>query len=588
MRELKVNNVVAVGGLMVKVPKVTDISVARNRGADKAQMVKETKSKRGTCTLCKRPNVLIPGGGKCCRCYERLKRGVDPITGKRGNDIGISAQTHNLQVIQQNQFNNIISSDVILRFAAQRDQQLYVILVQQAETNRRTIESEILNILEESLVHVSGALCPSPKILNTVRQGAGTLQADEGASVLPEPTIHEPIELTGSPIFEFINDRARQYTNSSEHGHTWLLETRKQLMKSLQCRGISFKSAAHHPPILTPNAGVFRILGGPRATVSLIESKIPEIFTSDGLKLLAVKPEAGCLNVSIARPEREVLRSEVVFKDYLQKVDGAADDQLIVGVAEENGKPLVIDPYEQPHTLIAGSTGSGKSVLMQNIILSIAITRSPKESKIFLVDPKGGIDYESLEPLPHISGGILTDQEDALGLLEGAVEEMERRYQLFRKAGKGINNIRSYRKVTGKDLPTWWIIHDEFADWMQTKKYREQVPMLVNRLGVKARAVGIFMIFAAQRPDRSIFPSQLRDQLGNRLVLRVQSSGSSVIALGEKGAENLLGKGHMLAKIGGRDSVFAQVPFIDPLHDIPGLVEAICASHKKPRTARSK
>jgi DNA segregation ATPase FtsK/SpoIIIE, S-DNA-T family len=98
---------------------------------------------------------------------------------------------------------------------------------------------------------------------------------------------------------------------------------------------------------------------------------------------------------------------------------------------------------------------------------------------------------------------------------------------------------------------------------------------------VKARAAGIFLIFAAQRPDNLVFPIQMRDQLGNRLILKVQSVGTSEIALGEKGAEKLLGKGHMLARVAGEASpVFAQVPYIDPIESIPPLVEIIRANYE--------
>jgi S-DNA-T family DNA segregation ATPase FtsK/SpoIIIE len=280
-----------------------------------------------------------------------------------------------------------------------------------------------------------------------------------------------------------------------------------------------------------------------------------------------------------------------VLHDFMLHHSGeAAKERLLVGIKEEDGQPLLLDPFAQPHSLIAGSTGSGKSVLMQNIILCIAATRSPDESRIFLIDPKYGVDYMALQDLPHItggSGGVIDSQEAALECLEEAVEEMERRLKLMKAAstkfGVGVPNILAYREITGEQLATWWMIHDEFADWMQTDDYKAAIPALVNRLGVKARAAGIFLIFGAQRPDNSVFPMQLRSQLLNRLVLRVDGAGTSEIALGEKGgfAERLLGKGHMLAKLAGDPApVFAQVPFIDPATSLPMLVSAIIAHHK--------
>ena len=108
-----------------------------------------------------------------------------------------------------------------------------------------------------------------------------------------------------------------------------------------------------------------------------------------------------------------------------------------------------------------------------------------------------------------------------------------------------------------------FLVHDEFAEWMLTEDYKEAVAANVQRLGVKARAAGIHLIFAAQRPDVNVMPMQLRDNLGNRLILKVASVGTSEIALGVKGAESLLGLGHLAARLNGEPGiVFAQAPFL--------------------------
>ena len=115
----------------------------------------------------------------------------------------------------------------------------------------------------------------------------------------------------------------------------------------------------------------------------------------------------------------------------------------------------------------------------------------------------------------------------------------------------------------GKDLEDLMDWYDDFADWMLVDEYKEAVSSAVQRLGVKARAAGIHLIFAAQRPDNNVFPMQLRDNLGNRLILRVESVGTSLISLGQKGGECLLGKGHLAAKLPGEsDLIYTQVPFL--------------------------
>jgi S-DNA-T family DNA segregation ATPase FtsK/SpoIIIE len=186
-----------------------------------------------------------------------------------------------------------------------------------------------------------------------------------------------------------------------------------------------------------------------------------------------------------------------------------------------------------------------------------------------------GVDYAAVERLPHIPGGIVVDQTRAKDELERLVGEMERRYELFR--AQGVRDLRAFNVAASPAdrLPMLFLIHDEFAEWMLTEDYKEAVAVNVQRLGVKARAAGIHLIFAAQRPDVNVMPMQLRDNLGNRLILKVASVGTSEIALGVKGAESLLGLGHLAARLNGEPGiVFAQAPFLSD-EDIDRAVEAI-------------
>jgi S-DNA-T family DNA segregation ATPase FtsK/SpoIIIE len=201
---------------------------------------------------------------------------------------------------------------------------------------------------------------------------------------------------------------------------------------------------------------------------------------------------------------------------------------------------------------------------MQNIILSIACTNTPQQAKITLIDPKLGVDYFAFEGLPHLESALIDDPDDAVLKLNEVVEEMNRRYAVLKE--NRVSNIFDLNKKMNptEKLPFLWVIHDEFAEWMMTEHYADSVSDVVGRLGVKARAAGISLVFAAQRPDANVMPMQLRANLGNRLVLRVDGEGTSEIALGEKGAERLLGKGHMAAKLEGEaEIVFCQVPFVD-------------------------
>lgn len=315
---------------------------------------------------------------------------------------------------------------------------------------------------------------------------------------------------------------------------------------------------------LTPNAALLKFQGSANLTVEQVLKRRSEFLTTHKLNVISVRAEPGIVAIAIARLNRRVLHLPEVWKGWNPGCSNGNHD-LLIAVKEEDSSPLFLSPKSNaPHTLIAGSTGSGKSVLMQNIILGIACTNTPDQAKIVLIDPKLGVDYFAFEGLPHLQGGIIDDQDNAIIKLNELVGEMNRRYTVLKE--NKVSNIFDLNKKSNatERLPFLWIIHDEFAEWMMTEQYADAVSDVVGRLGVKARAAGISLVFAAQRPDANVMPMQLRANLGNRLVLRVDGEGTSEIALGEKGAERLLGKGHLAAKLEGEQSlIFAQVPFVD-------------------------
>ena len=318
---------------------------------------------------------------------------------------------------------------------------------------------------------------------------------------------------------------------------------------------------------LTPNSALLRFAGSANLTIDQVARKRSELLTTFGINVISIRPEPGVVVLAVERPSRKTVDLKELWSRWRPKSDGWGNQEILIGVRENDGSPLFLSPgrAHAPHTLIAGSTGSGKSVLMQNIILGIAATNTPEQARILLIDPKQGVDYFVFEDLPHLDSGIIDNQEIATQRLTALVTEMDRRYSRFKDAR--VANLAAYNAkapLSGR-FPTIWLIHDEFAEWMLTEEYKESVASVVQRLGVKARAAGIYLVFAAQRPDAHVMPMQLRANLGNRLILRVDSEGTSEISLGEKGAERLLGRGHLLAKLEGeRDLCFAQVPLVSP------------------------
>ncbi|MFA7301968.1 MAG: FtsK/SpoIIIE domain-containing protein, partial [Candidatus Shapirobacteria bacterium] len=417
-----------------------------------------------------------------------------------------------------------------------------------------------------------------PEVSGESQSSQVQVPVPEAGEVLAQGTKQSKYVLQ-KELFDYLSHCAAKATASIEEGQHWLEKTTADLRSALLARGLSAKLAEDFKPILTPNAAIIKLQGSKDMTVQAVEAKAVEIFTSSGIHILNIRPESGRVSISVARPDRQILHYARVIVDIFQNSpDIACGEQLFVGIREEDGCPMFLDPFKQPHTLVAGITGSGKSVLIQNLILYIALTKSPLDAHIYLIDAKFGVDYRPLDELPHVVAGsktIIDDPSDAIAILEGLVGEMDRRYQLFKEAR--VKDCRDYRKATGKPLPTLWVIHDEFADWMQTEDYADRVPDLVGRLSIKARAAGIFLIFAAQRPDNTVMPMQLRSQLGNRLILKVDSPGTSEVSMGEKnaGAEKLLGQGHMLVKTGDTPHpIYVQVPYLN-MSDVPNMVQLL-------------
>lgn len=380
-------------------------------------------------------------------------------------------------------------------------------------------------------------------------------------------------------------ERSEQFQSGSAEGLEWLEETTESLKSALRDKGMSSKLMDGKDPILTPNAAIIYFKGGPDITVKKIEDSAPEFLTTYAINILRVSPGLGFISVTITRPSREILHTSVVLNNFFRsdQYDPAAES-IMVGVREEDGKPQLLNPFANPHSLVSGATGSGKSVLIQSMLLYVGLTRSPNDAHVYLVDGKSGLDYHGLRNLPHLKRGsrkIIVDKDESAELLLQLREEMDRRYRLF--AETGSTNIQSYRQKTGKSLATLFYVQDEFAEWMLDSDYADEITSSVNSLGIKSRAAGIFMIFGLQRPDNQVMPMQLRNQLGNRLTLQVQEKGTAEVATGMKnsGAEKLLGKGHMLAKLESDNLIPIQVPFTHPDLDLEAIVECLAQQHSE-------
>ncbi|MCY8817458.1 DNA translocase FtsK [Bacillus atrophaeus] len=409
--------------------------------------------------------------------------------------------------------------------------------------------------------------------LGQQRNYEATLSENTGVSVEGSNPTTRPLLLSNAmyqnqEFNEWVFNNSKKNADT-DNDRTWLLRVVNSLRAALATYNLQCKVLESR---LTPNAAIVKLKGSDRLRVEDIEKKKSQLLTTHALNIINVLPQPGEIVVFIERPERQTIPLATVWSSRKIKEENSKTNlNFVIGVKEVDGELLYLNfggPFgglEQhaPHTLIAGETGSGKSVLIQTIILDICATNTVESAKIYLIDPKYGVDYQGLEDLPHLAEGIVIDQDRASKILENLVNEMESRYLRFRE--HKVPNLKEYNSIVSDSdkLPFIYLIHDEFADWMLIDEYKNTVSSTVQRLGVKARAAGIHLIFAAQRPDKDALPVQLRDNLGNRLILKVGSTGTSEIALGEKGAENLLGRGHLVARLSGEPNlIFAQVPYI--------------------------
>ena len=398
----------------------------------------------------------------------------------------------------------------------------------------------------------------------------------------------QPVAATtnsGGGLSDLVASKFSGSAQADAEREEWSEEITKKLKSALNSYGLQ---AAILGTRLTPNGCLVRLAGSDRLRVEDIENKRTQLLTTHAINLVTVQPKPGEIVVTVAGGRRQAVSLwELWSRRELNRNVAGINTSFLLGLQEINGALLYLNlgtefgglSSHEPHSLVAGATGSGKSVLIQALILDIAATNPKALAQIILIDPKMGVDYAPLADLPHMRDEIITTKERAAEVLDALVQEMEDRYRAFAKARARDLPTYNSKVSTEERLPMVFLIHDEFADWMLDDAYKSAVGAAVQRLGVKARAAGIHLIFAAQRPDKDVMPMQLRENLGNRLILKVSSEATSKIALDRSGAELLLGRGHMAAKLNGEQGlVFAQAPFLSD-QDIEIAVAAICSDN---------
>ncbi|WP_445634158.1 Cell division protein FtsK [Nostoc sp. DSM 114161] len=263
-----------------------------------------------------------------------------------------------------------------------------------------------------------------------------------------------------------------------------------------------------------------------------------------------IAPQAGYVSVDLPRPDRQIAS----FEEYIQPqfLPPTIPIKIAIGVNIE-GELVEADLSDANtcHFLVGGTTGSGKSEFLRSLLLSLLNRHSPEYLKIALVDPKR-VTFPEFEKMPWLYSPVVKDGDRAIELMDELVAEMESRYHHFEKAG--CADLSTYNQRSTKILPRIVCIFDEYADFMAEKEIRTSLEQSIKRLGAMARAAGIHLIIATQRPEAKVVTPIIRSNLPGRVALRTASEADSAIVLGGKqtAAAYLLGKGDLLYQIGAQ------------------------------------
>lgn len=307
-----------------------------------------------------------------------------------------------------------------------------------------------------------------------------------------------------------------------------------------------------------------------RTVTNLADDIALSLRSSGGVRIEAPIPGTNAVGIEVPNKTR----STIYLRDLIESKEFAAAKSKLSAClgADIAGRPIIFDIARMPHLLVAGTTGSGKSVCINCIIMSLLYKVRPDEVKLVLIDPKK-VEFSIYKNIPHLMAPVVTQPKDAAGALQAAVEEMERRFEMFETVG--VRDLKGYNEVTKDDpdmpfIPHMVIIIDELADLMMTAK--NEVETAICRIAQKARAAGMHLIIGTQRPSADVVTGLIKANVPSSIAFAVKSQIDSRVILDHGGAEALTGRGDMLfVPIGAMRDTRIQGAFVDDKE-----VEKIC------------
>jgi S-DNA-T family DNA segregation ATPase FtsK/SpoIIIE len=351
------------------------------------------------------------------------------------------------------------------------------------------------------------------------------------------------------PLIDFLKTPSKKDKNLSENKID-----EKTLEKILLDFGVEGEvKKVSQGPVVT----LYEFEPAPGVKVSKIINLSEDIArnTSSESARIATIPGSNTIGIELPKPHREnVFLSEIITDTSYKK----KDIKLPIALGKSiSGLPITGDLSSMPHLLIAGTTGSGKSVCINTIILSLLYKHSPEKCKFILIDPKM-LELSTYEGIPHLLCPVITEAKKAASVLGWVVKEMENRYKLMTKVG--VRNIDGYNEKHKISMPYIVVIVDEMSDLMLVAG--KDIENYIQKLSQMARAAGIHIIMATQRPSVDVITGTIKANFPTRISFQVTSKIDSRTILGEQGAEQLLGKGDMLYMTSANRMTRIHAPFV--------------------------
>ena len=407
---------------------------------------------------------------------------------------------------------------------------IYNILSNKKEKNY-TDKSEVIN-----------EYIPQDEIKNLIQEDLPFIKA--------ENKFNEKIKFK-LPSFDLLKNPNKKERENFNQNESHNLEFLEKILLDFGVNG-NIKKVSHGPVVtlneFEPAAGV---------KVSKIINLSDDIArnTSSESARIATIPGSNTIGIELPNNSREnVYLSEILNTADFKK----REIKLPIALGKSiSGKPIVGDLFSMPHLLIAGTTGSGKSVCINTIILSLLYRHTPDKCKFILIDPKM-LELSTYEGIPHLLCPVITEAKKAASVLGWVVKEMESRYRLMTK--EGVRNIDGYNAKHKLSMPYIVVVVDEMSDLMLVAG--KEIENYIQKLSQMARAAGIHIIMATQRPSVDVITGTIKANFPTRISFQVTSKIDSRTILGEQGAEQLLGKGDMLYMSSANRIVRIHAPFV--------------------------